>query len=140
MKTIVIRSSGAVILLVVLLLDPAAIGQPVWRIAWETAASLLFAFAMIYLTGPCRAYALFTVASVTAILPLAVLFAIGQPSYSSLYLTGQLTTFISRLASSLSGRYVEAAFVFFLPIIASAACVRPFERMALHAASSHAGA
>ena len=129
MKTFVTRIAGIVLLLVAIVAQPGAIGS-LGRIVWVTVASLLFSGAMICLPGPARIYVLSTVVVVNAVFPLVVLFAIGQPTYGAAHLVGQFAEFTSKLVSALSGHYIEAAAAFLLPVIACAASLRTFERLA----------
>jgi hypothetical protein len=130
MRTIAIRLAGILLLLLALLLQPDGVGL-LGQIAWTTGASVVFAAVMIYFTNAAHTYVLSSVVAATAVSPLIVLFAIGQPTYVATDLVGQLAEFTSKLASSLSGHYAQAVMVSLLPTVACAAVLRTLERLAL---------
>lgn len=76
-KRIAIRVAGTAGLLLAVLLQPDAMG-PLGRVLWTSAASVLFAATMVWFSSPARIHVLGSVFVVTAAMPLAVLFAIGQ--------------------------------------------------------------
>ena len=74
MKVALVRAVCVLVFVAALLLMPP-IGGPIGVTTWDVAFSLVFAFAVIALTGPGRIFVLSVVFVLTAVVPTAVLFA-----------------------------------------------------------------
>jgi hypothetical protein len=120
------RRTGAVALYVVVLLAPVGGLDATADLLWDTAVSLGFAFGAMRLLGAGRAFVIGAVAAVTIAMPLAVLMllAMAQPG------PADAAGAASRLAASLLGDPLRAAFEFLLPVVTTAVALPAIARRA----------
>ena len=81
MKKFIARSACTAIFFLALLFNPT-LGTE-WYIAWETIAAVVFAIAVIFLSGRATLFVWLTVLVVTVALPFVVLGFVGEPVYGS---------------------------------------------------------
>jgi hypothetical protein len=123
MKRIVIRVVALTLFSVLEIAAGGELGQ-IGELVWAVALSLAFAFAIVYLTGPARLFIVCSVAALTFVLPLVILFLIGISLHHSLWEVASL------LARTLSSNFIQSAFQFLLPIVVTAISLPRFERLA----------